>query len=424
PLAPLGTPQPSSEQSAVNDPENTESQSLSDSTTSGTVDPLFHREKLRATAIAKPEGANEIFVVTCSVCNARVDVTRDQIGSSIACPDCYLSIPVHTPKEKPPETRIDIDNAEVFSFSDGEQAEELNAKTMTVQEKYAQEALEKARKELDSPKDKSGYIFDEYDIEKINANIKIFGFIGQPAIWPRWLMYSIGLSVILAIYSVGVSFYDINNLLFMFLSFFISIVGTLALALWILFVAPALLTIFNVTENGDDKVESFPSGAPQDFMSEFSILGISLLYSAAAGMGLALLGSFVGMNSIFGVALITVSAVVFHPVVFLSVVHSQSLLTPCSPDIVRTFSLAKDKWIRLYLLVALMGFLSWALLAPVLLFSVIFALPAGVIITLNLLLYFRLLGKLVYECGELMDLESVPSGGKAVGDESSSAGSV
>ncbi|MFT5525720.1 MAG: putative DNA-binding protein (UPF0251 family), partial [Pirellulaceae bacterium] len=236
PLAPLGTPQPSSEQSAVNDPENTESQSLSDSTTSGTVDPLFHREKLRATAIAKPEGANEIFVVTCSVCNARVDVTRDQIGSSIACPDCYLSIPVHTPKEKPPETRIDIDNAEVFSFSDGEQAEELNAKTMTVQEKYAQEALEKARKELDSPKDKSGYIFDEYDIEKINANIKIFGFIGQPAIWPRWLMYSIGLSVILAIYSVGVSFYDINNLLFMFLSFFISIVGTLALALWILFV--------------------------------------------------------------------------------------------------------------------------------------------------------------------------------------------
>jgi hypothetical protein len=119
-----------------------------------------------------------------------------------------------------------------------------------------------------------------------------------------------------------------------------------------------------------------------------------------------------------------VSAVVFHPVVFLSVVHSQSLLTPCSPDIVRTFSLAKDKWIRLYLLVALMGFLSWALLAPVLLFSVIFALPAGVIITLNLLLYFRLLGKLVYECGELMDLESVPSGGKAVGDESSSAGSV
>ena len=420
PLAPLD-----SLQSAAESPQDEGSERAQETAVQhGTVDPMYDRKNLKPTPVAKRKGADEIFAVTCSVCSARVDVTRDQIGSTVSCPDCYLAIPVHAPKERAPEPKIDIDNAETFTFSDQEQAEELDSKSMTEHEKYAHTAMEKAREELDRPKDESGYIFDEYDFEKLNSNIKILGFIGQPTIWPRWLMYSMGLTVILSIYSIGVSFYEVDNLFKVFISFLITAVGTAGLGVWILFVSPALLTIFSITGGGEDKVETFPAGAPQEFISEFSTLAVSLLYSSMVGMGLAFLGSLVGLSSIFGAALIIVSAVVFHPVVFLSLVHSQSLLTPCSPDIVRTFSLAKDKWIRLYLFVALMGFVSWALVAPVLIFGVIFALPAGIIITLNLLLYFRLLGKLVFECGELMNLENVSQGEETAAQESGSTESA
>jgi hypothetical protein len=60
----------------------------------------------------------------------------------------------------------------------------------------------------------------------------------------------------------------------------------------------------------------------------------------------------------------------------------------------------------------------------VLIFGVIFALPAGIIITLNLLLYFRLLGKLVFECGELMNLENVSQGEETAAQESGSTESA
>lgn len=45
-------------------------------------------------------GADNVIGITCHVCDTRIHVKKEQIGTQVECPDCFVQVPIHDPKTR------------------------------------------------------------------------------------------------------------------------------------------------------------------------------------------------------------------------------------------------------------------------------------------------------------------------------------
>jgi len=212
--------------------------------------------------------------------------------------------------------------------------------------------------------------------------VGILTIFTDPHVLLRAAAYSIGLTVVLSFLGNATILADSGENLWAVITF---VFFAVTAALVSISFSPVLLAIATDTANGDDKVQSWPDWSVTEWI-------FSALYIPIAA-GLAVLPGGI-MASMF---------LAIFPVLFASMLTESSLFYLISGAVIRSFRSHGDGWISLYVL-SFFLFLFASVGAGVVEGGiqlggsglVFLCAPAAVLFVFLLILYFRLLGRLMW----------------------------
>lgn len=356
--------------------------------------PLCEEDDWRSDA--RPE-AQLSYPVRCPLCDTLIQATADQAGQTVVCRDCETSFVV--PPRPPPRRKRDLraEAGEVYGVGDA--IEPLKYEPMIVFDRTrprpgAQSAADRDR----------GGPLGRTRPPRWTFFSGIFSFPAYRNSWPRWLGLSLGLivplwvgwcAVALALSPAGPWIEALPWILAM-------VLGATAFVLGIVWATVAfanLLCILRDTAYGHDEVENWPEPVFVDWLIDsffvLSSLGVAALIGLAFAQGL---GYFIGPGASL---LLPASLLIAFPVVLLSTLETNFPLNPFSWPVWRSLLSGWWAWGLFYvetttLIVAAGGLaLVAAYYVPIL-----GPAPAAPVLVAVLMIYFRLLGRLAWRCGE------------------------
>jgi hypothetical protein len=327
----------------------------------------------------KPSAGDEVFLpVVCHLCETRMYATPAQVGEFMLCPTCDTPAVVPRPETGPATTESDA--TPIGEYAASERPE-------------GRTGVRPERVEPAGPKPSKVSL----DRAFFTRNI---GFLWDFGTWPRLVGLMAGLLPGLALVVLAVVLMW-GGLAGQFGSAFFMGSGGLACVMWALAACPHMLTVLQDTAEGNDSIEDWPElGVFADWVADFAFLFnslcVSILIGVAAAYGMGPTGPTVGL-------LVSISVFALFPIFLLSMLEGNSALRLLSPTVVGSLFTVGWAWAMFYLesaiLVAAFVALSALVLHVVGLWGL---LPLGILAVPVLMVYFRLLGRVAWCCGEVM----------------------
>jgi DNA-directed RNA polymerase subunit RPC12/RpoP len=361
--------------------------------------------------------ANQQYVAAvCPVCHTRLNVTADKVGTAIECPDCGTRFAVAGPKTAPPQPNpmeeieegygiaappevaqrqpalyeaddLQLEPDERRSVQERQDLEEewksFNQKLRSGWQAAPTEAAQSPRPEPQEEPDKS-----------FIRGVLAFPF--YPSSMAYWVALSLGLMFVVLPPSFAIMLALRPNGPGWGWAIVASAMAFVAGLLWVLMTSSTCLAILQDTAEGCDEVENWPEGQFYEWLFDTSYIFTAAILTAALGLGTVRLLDLIGHP--WWPAGLLVGWLAF-PLVLVSMLEAGSPLLPFSWLILRSLFLAWWTWLAFYLESTLV---------------ITVAAGAGVLVTIPtrywgspvalalavavLMIYFRLLGRLVWFC--------------------------
>jgi len=343
-----------------------------------------------------PAAEETRFAFRCPLCDTLIRVGRDQAGEQMVCRDCHTLFVVPPPPA--PKRKLDLQSRAGDVYDVGDSIEVPEYRPLIPPPRW------RPRPGVESGVDRIK------EAGRVRARPPrwtffsgIFGFPAYRNSWPRWVGLSLGLmaplllgqlAVKLAMVPAGPWAGAIPWIASMVLCGLAFLLGLM----WSVVAFVSCLSILRDTAYGCHDIENWPEAVFQDWVGEFFFLIGSLGVSVLPGL---VIGRVLESAGIAGWPSVWISIVLVFPVSLLAMLETNSPLSPFSLPVWRSLLYAWWAWGLFYVettvLIAALGGLGLlaAIYVPVM--GMVLAAP---LLVATLMIYFRLLGRLAWRCGE------------------------
>ncbi len=350
------------------------------------------------------------FPVLCPLCGTRLHAAPEQVGEQLICPDCRTPIPVRAPAAAPPA--IDPMAGAEAAYAIGAPVRPPPWKPIftSIWDQEGEEGREEETEdEQQTDEGQPTRRLARRRPARAPAPVPgrwwrgIAGFLLEQGVWPRWLMLTGGMMVVLFLsgaalvvaISLGIDV-GLGGLGFALLALSLSGLAAIAAVLWLAVFGAWAVVIVVDTAAGADAIENWPDGPYQDWLPDAFYLVNATAFAAAPGMLLRWLPAH---SPVPDGPFVAASLFLMFPIVFLSMLERGSAIWPLSGAILASLLWRWWAWLLFYVAAAVLltfavGLAALALLALGGWGSV----PAVCILAGAALLYFRLLGRLGMVC--------------------------
>jgi hypothetical protein len=339
---------------------------------------------------AVPAAEQDYVPVVCSLCHTRMLATADQVGSRLICPDC--GTPAVVPPMPPPRKKIDV-----MADADEEYA------IIGAADILPQAPLPVPRPSEPSPSAKP--IEERVRRRPVLPDRPFldgtFTFPFSKCMWGHTLMLC-GWAILpcIAVWkSVHINGEDSTTAMFTIATLLAS--ATIIGMFWYVVASANVLTVLRETSEGCDMIENWPGAVFLDWAGESLLLFFGLCMSVVPGVVLTSLLVSLGFPAGVSSLLMPLSLFLTFPIVFLSILETNSMFGLVSWPVLRTLAAAKAGWAGFYTASAML----WG--AAILVNAVFYwlsgfvgSLVGGVVQTLSWIIYFRLIGRLAWYCAD------------------------
>jgi len=331
---------------------------------------------------------NTYIAAYCKVCNTRVTPKAKFAGRRIKCPDCFTSIQIPTLEEhrsKQDAAKLREPNQpekhEPYGLSAPIEAPELPP--VRIFEEQAK--IRNVRKRPKPPK------------RPFLSNVFQFPWSDGETL-TRWGMISGGLSLagffaalILMLVSQGGLGGAIPGLFL--------VTAQMVVLTWTLsYTSSCAFTIIQDTGAGLNKVEGWPEGGVQEWLSD--LVAVVYVFLASGFVSLLIAYPFQAITGMIGPPTLIIQAILFPPAL-LSALDADSIFVPYSAMTLRSLRRIPGKWLQMLALSSCVWLAAAGLLIPMMLFSPMLAgLAVGPIITTAIFISARLIGRQAWLIGE------------------------
>lgn len=337
----------------------------------------------------EPPGTNERprrkarrFGVTCGVCDTRLDVSEEDIGTTIVCPDCDTPMVVEPP---PPGKKL----AEVQWDDDGDELKIAEAESLDVYKEMAQQAEQKAIEEEKKEIQKKRKTPSELPPNPLKQNVfRCFSH------WRTWVVVvAMGAAHVIALLLLAgiIALAKANPAIATLLGLIIGSVVFLTAAVVTAYFGGIVLTD---SAEGWDELQELPPFDLWEWLGEAAFMAMAVVYSVLPASLAALLVA-AGLPLWFLAILSAISWFLLFPVVLLSMLENASLAGPYSNKIWSSVRRHRRPWKFFYgwtAAVVIATAVLWAIPLPVWLWPIVL----GVATPIATVAYFRLLGRLAW----------------------------
>ncbi len=337
----------------------------------------------------RDEEQEQYVLAVCPVCDTRLHPTRDQVGQQIVCPDCDKRFTVPSPRQ--PERKYDPREQsgqpyEVSQPNQGSTAELVFASRR--RRDLAQQKWRNRRSTRFSHAPPRWTFF---------SGVYTFPFYSNSL--AKWIVLSVFSAIVLFLVGVALEAGSHRNIASLASAIFLlGVVGTVGMVC-LAAICGAMLAIFTDTAYGYDQVENWPDAVFIDWVTDAFFLINSVCLSA---IPVGCLAWVLGSREILLGPLLPASLIVLAPIVLLSMLETGLSLNPFSVIVWQSLFKVWRAWGLFYVetaiiaaavgsLAALGGLEMAPLLAPLLIAA--------------LMIYFRLLGRLAWCCGQYSQQE-------------------
>lgn len=241
----------------------------------------------------------------------------------------------------------------------------------------------------------------------------IVGFLLHTEVWPRWAAYAVGLTIVEAMGRTVVWAAAGQSALALALIPFVLGPVALVVAFWVIPLAAMLMAVIEETANGGDEISEWPSWDFFQWMWPTLQLGTAMLVGAMPGLVIASLllaeggGRMPGSMGLDWPRLtlpVVLSWWLLLPPLLYSMLVEASLARMLSPMVWRTMQQVPDAWL-LYYVESLVLLLPLAMGLALLQAELWVLVPLGsALVIACLLVAARLLGRLMWYCGQRVEL--------------------
>ena len=334
-----------------------------------------------AAGVDQPPPGSEAYAehvaIACPVCHTRLHFTLDRVGQTAICPDCQVPLVVPRPRPKPP------------AYQDAEEG--------PVDYDVGQAHRHTLTPVIDRPsKIARRYLVPSADRPSLPPHPFLTGVLRFPfyrGVFTQWLALSLAAPLIAALGLSGAGILVAKQGFEALFAVLMLVATALMATFWIAGMGTIFLVIVSETASGNDRIQQWPDMDFVDWISDAAFLVNSLALAAAPGAGLALLDPrngplYVGLSILAG-----------FPVVFLSMLESDSCMSPWSTAILRSLWTGRRGWTIFYLetTVGIAAAVGLSIrLYPTMGNVIVWTIPFDLLI---LILYARLLGRLGWYVG-------------------------
>jgi len=232
----------------------------------------------------------------------------------------------------------------------------------------------------------------------------IVEFLFQANTIVRLVIFTLGLAVIVSLIKlVAVYFHaeDQSQILSLFLMW-----GGIPLAtVWVIAFAAAAQAILEATANGENEVAAWPDWNVYDWFANGRFVLLAMLVAGLPGgfLGAATLAASSDdpMMAVFGVAAPPVlSWLVLYPYILFSMLNEDSVFAIASSDTLRSLKIASDGWVFFYMYSIVLVMMAVGAAAMMFASQLLVAALGAAFMVAVLMLYFRLLGRLMWYSGQ------------------------
>ena len=348
-----------------------------------------------------PAAQRSYVVACCSLCQTRLDVTTDQAGQTLVCPDCGRPVVVPCqPKDnagagqgrgasdtsstwiEPPEPPTRPDFVPNRDYRDPEMVAEREAK-LAEQERVARLATHRIPPLKLFFVDTFSFPFSQ---ELLGRTLSL---IATAILTPPLLGFAFAGGPVEAGGFADAAVW-IGKMLF-------AAIGMGLLLTWIVTASAYGLAILRDTAYGNDAVRNYPNVLTLEGLTDSVYIIFAIIFGALPGVFIVRLWNPSEISELLG---ISISQLLFAPICLLSMLETNSLLNPLSLSIWRSVWRSWRAWALFYLL----SFVIVTIVITLQAASVSLGGPAlgivvsGVVATIAWIAYFRLLGRLAWFC--------------------------
>jgi len=284
------------------------------------------------TAARQQKSDDEIVLVVCKVCGARLHPRPQREPRAVQCPDC------HEPVRVPSLTEI----------AERKRREQIPAPLQQVQalpvpvpeprpevstEYWERTAAIKREEEPDPPR----WTFFS----------GVFTFPWHSEVWWRWLLLSLGLSILgLIVGLVMLIFLGTSNYSGILLAFFV--LPAIWITIWtVSYGASCWLVVVEDTASGNQRIHNWQQESWRDWVLTACYVGYVISLSLVLGYGTGLLAELAGND--FRLGMLATAWLVF-PMLILSSLEAGLWWVPLTKPIVRSLAKHARDWFLYYIL--------------------------------------------------------------------------
>ena len=347
-----------------------------------------------------PAAEQTDFSVHCPLCDTLMYVGRDQVGWQIVCRDCETEFVV--PRPPAPKRKLDLQarSGDVYGVGESIEVPEYRPVIQTSPRRsrpglpWAADGPPQAQWPHTHPPPRWTFFSG------------VFGFPAYRNSWPRWVGLSLGLilpllvgqfAFSLAMAPAGPWAAAVPWIAAMVLAGLTAVF----VLIWAVIAFVSCLSILRDTADGYHQIENWPEPLFLDWIGEFFFLTNSLAVSMLSGLAI---GSALEPAGVERGLSVSVTMLLVFPVSLMAMLETNSALNPFSLPVWRSLLSRWWAWGLFYIettvLIAAVGALT--MLAAIYVPVVGLALAAPLLVAV-LMVYFRLLGRLAWRCGEGAD---------------------
>ena len=288
--------------------------------------------------------ANQEYSVSCKVCKTLLTVRSSQAGSQIKCPDCHSMLVIPPPPVKKPAVEIKISELEAsvpLSPLEGN-----NPRVITGASVNTKEILSKASRELEREKQEIDSARGAFDSKEWLS--RTFGFLSDLRLVAT--LFILGLVFALVYYiQASISFSSETELSNFVLRFREDLLYTLTFPLQLVLFICAVAVIPK-SANRQKKIEPWPFFQSfKEYIAPACVGFVVFLLINFVSTLLAGVLAFVKIPILLQDAFADVLAWGCLPIVYLSMLESQSHTKPFSKGIYNSISAKTDAWGAMYM---------------------------------------------------------------------------
>ena len=352
-------------------------------------------------ALVKSGNDSDEFRFTCKVCGTLIYKPRRMIGEMTQCPDCLskFKIPAEIVVEKKKARVVEHEDVQLAPAHGSERIEgnmSINA---------VKETLKKAKQELDEEDQEQN--FTTYDFDTAGWLKRTFAFVLDPAALVLIIVYGLVCGGILSL----ITWLDSWPPEAQSASMLLKIMVSLGVGVPVVFSLLANgLAVLESAANKLKRVREWPLFNMGEWIGEAVLPFAALALASVPGGILSTMVQSMEWHPLISVAGILVIIWLLFPALLISMLDNQSVTSPISMPVLRSFQSRPDAWGAMMLQTALMSLALFMLSAAVWSVKPLGGFVIGFAVPFYVFFLFQQLGILASRIADVTALQFSPEG--------------